>query len=196
MGAYDRFRNADPMGARNYIKPGQHVFLVTGTEQGASKNPQKPGVEKSLVNFRIMKSDTMKAGEVTALVEMSTGQGYLGNVLAFTCGILGFDIAEVRPDPNRSKEDEAAIEAMFDAVWGTQQMCVGMLVACTAQKSDTSDYTNKIWAPVPAAQYPEYADGDFGHTVKQIQGKKAISEDWYFPQLGVQRSVSEVNANK
>ena len=152
MGAYDRFKNLDAvMGVRNWIKEGNHVLQVRRTEMSKSKNPQKKGIEKAVVEFKTIKSDTQKVGQICSLVEMESNQGYTGNVLMVTAGILGMDHEKMVEDPD--------FDAIFDAAWGTEQIFTGMLVRCGAQQVKTSkggDYTAKTWEPVPAAEYPEF----------------------------------------
>ncbi len=156
MGAYDRFKTADVMGVRQYIEPGTHVLLVKRTEQGKSKNPKHKGaVEKTVVEFKVLKSDTMKEGCSCSLVEMETNQGYFGNVLAFTAGILGNTIDEMRGD--------ADFDEVFSNAYGEAQILVGMLVKCVAQQVATTstgakspEYTAKSWEPVDAADYEDF----------------------------------------
>lgn len=151
-GIYSRFKDADPMGVREYIKEGKHRFLVKRTEMGPSKNPQKKNMEKTVIEFKVIRSDTAKVGTACSFVETDDKEGYAGNVLSFVAGILGYTIDELKAD-----ED---FEAVFDGVFGTDQILVGMLVDCNAQQVKTTkggDYTAKSWEPVPASEYE--ADG-------------------------------------
>lgn len=155
MGAYDRFKNADPMGVRQYIDPGDHYFLVKRTEQGPSKNPTKKNVEKTVVEFKVIKSDTMKEGSVCAMVETDASQGYFGNVLTFVAGILGYEVDDMKKDPD--------FDAVFASVFGEEQILTDMLVHCIAQQVKTTSpqaksdvYTAKTWEPVEAAKYEEF----------------------------------------
>ncbi len=156
MGAYDRFKTADVMGVRSYIQAGEHILLVKRTDQSQSKHPSRKGQEKTVVEFKIIKSTTMKVGESCSLVETEASQGYFGNVLAFTAGILGLGIDEMRADEQ------------FDETWtdayGERQVLVGMLVKCIAQQVATSSstaksdvYTAKSWEPVATKDYAEFA---------------------------------------
>ena len=150
MGAYDRFKSADVMGVRQYIEPGKHRLLVKRTEMGPSKNPQKKGMEKTVVEFKVIRSDSMKLQSSCSLVETDTSQGYAGNVLAFTAGILGYTVDDMKADE--------AFDQVFDGCYGKEQILVGMLVDCVAQQVGTQaggEYTAKTWEPVPASEYGE-----------------------------------------
>lgn len=156
MGAFDRFKNADPMGVRSYILPGKHVLLVKRTDMSQSKNPQKKGQEKTVVEFKIIESDTMKVGESVSLVETEASQGYFGNVLAFTAGILGMGIDEMKRDPD--------FDSIFEGAYGQEQIFVGMLVRCVAQQVPTTSkdaksdvYTAKTWEPILASDYAKWS---------------------------------------
>jgi hypothetical protein len=151
MGAYDRFRESSPMGVRSWVVEGDHVLELKRTEMSASKNPKNKNIEKAIVEFVTIESDTVKPGKIMSLVEMESGQGYLGNVLAVTAGVLGYTIDEMKAD--------ADFDATFDGFWGTDQICTGFLVRCHAQQIKTQaggDYTTKTWEAVPAADYPKY----------------------------------------
>lgn len=160
MGAFDRFRTAEVMGVRQYIEPGLHVLLVKRTDMGPSKNPQKKNMERTVVEFKVVQSDTLKAGSACSLVETDEQDGYAGNVLAFTAGILGYGIDEMKADPH--------FEQVFDGAYGKDQILTGMLVACNAQQVATKKggtYTAKTWEPVLASMYSEFGliapDGAF-----------------------------------
>ena len=151
MGIFDKFKNAETMGTRQYIEEGIHVFEVKRTEQGLSKNPKSRGVEKTVVEFTVVDSDTMKPGISCSLVELETLQGYAGNVLSFVAGVLGVSIEELKADVD--------FESVFGGVFGTDQILTGQLVRCVAQKVQTkkgTDYTAKAWAPVYAEDYHKY----------------------------------------
>ncbi len=151
MGAYDRFKEADPMGVRSWIVEGTHILLIKRTEMSQSKNPKTKGKEKAIIEFKTVKSDTVNAGKIMSLVEMETNQGYFGNVLAVTAGVLGYTIDDMKAD-----ED---FDAVFDGFWGSQQFCTDMLVRCIAQQTTTTkggEYTAKTWEAIPASEYPEY----------------------------------------
>jgi hypothetical protein len=158
MGIFDKFKNAETMGTRQYIEEGIHVFEIRRTEQGLSKNPKSRGVEKTVVEFSVVESDTMKIGISCSLVELETLQGYAGNVLSFVAGALGVSIDEFKADDD--------FESIFGGVFGTDQILTGQLIRCVAQKVQTkkgTDYTAKSWAPVYAEEYSKYgkqaADG-------------------------------------
>jgi hypothetical protein len=151
MGIFDKFKNADVMGTRQYIEDGIHILEIRRTEQGASKNPKHRGVEKTVVEFSVVESDTMKAGITTSLVEMETLQGYAGNVLSFVSGVLGVAVDDLKNDDD--------FEQIFGGVFGTDQIFTGMLVKCVAQKVPTkkgTEYTAKSWYPVAAGDYEKY----------------------------------------
>lgn len=153
MGAYDRFKNADPMGTRAFIEEGDHILLVKRTIQGPSTNPLTPSVEKTVVEFKIIKStnEKMKPANMCSLVEVSSKQGYGGNVLSFVTGILGYTIDEMKADPQ--------FDAVFAGCFGVDQILTEMLVRCTAQKVKTGaggDYTAKSWEPIEAPAYEQY----------------------------------------
>ncbi len=148
MGAYDRFKDAEPMGVRKYIEPGAHRLLVRRTVQGPSTHPDRKGKEKTVVELKIVRSDTMKVGETCSLVETEGSAGYFGNVLEFTAGILGYGVDEM-------KKDEQFNE-VFGGCWGPDQLLIDMLVDCVAQKVGTTkggEYTAKTWTPVHASEY-------------------------------------------
>jgi len=150
MGAYDRFRNADPMGVRQFIEAGNHRFLVKRTIQGPSANPQTKNMEKTVVEFKIVRSNTMKIGSACSLVETDAKAGYFGNVLSFVAGILGYSIDEMKSDPD--------FDTVFNSVFGPDQILTEMLVDCVAQQVKTTaggDYTAKSWEPVDASEYAE-----------------------------------------
>jgi hypothetical protein len=151
MGIFDKFKNAEVMGTRQYIEDGIHVLEIRRTEQGASKNPKSRGVEKTVVEFAVVESDNMKNGITCSLVEMETMQGYAGNVLSFVAGVLGITVDDLKGDDD--------FEQIFGGVFGTDQIFTGMLVKCVAQKVQTkkgTDYTAKSWYPVPAGEYGKY----------------------------------------
>lgn len=151
MGAFDRFKSADIMGVRKYIEQGTHVLLVKRTEMGQSRNPTKKNTEKTVIEFKVVESDTMRVGEMTALVEVDTSQGYYGNVLSFVAGILGYAVDEMKADPS--------FDEVFANVFGEEQILTGMLVRCIAQQVKTKaggDYTAKSWEPIPASEYERY----------------------------------------
>lgn len=184
MGAYDRFKNAEPMGVRNYITPGKHRLLVKRSNMSPSTHPNRPNQEKAVVEFKVIRSEqlmdkdgnpatdkagkpfpAMKVGESCSLVETSAQQGYFGNVLAFTAGILGYGIEEMKNDPD--------FDNVFIGCWGPDQLMTGMLVDCVAQQVDTTSasaksdvYTAKTWEAVHASEYANHAleapDGAFG----------------------------------
>src|SRR3989304_686394 len=120
MGAYDRFRNADPMGVGQFIEAGNHRFLVKRTIQGPSANPQTKNMEKTVVEFKIVRSNTMKIGSACSLVETDAKAGYFGNVLSFVAGILGYSIDEMKSDPD--------FDTVFNSVFGPDQILTEMLV--------------------------------------------------------------------
>lgn len=162
MGAFDKFKNADVMGVRNYIKEGKHVLLIRRTEQGMSKHPKKKDVEKTVVEFKVIASEPleeggncMKVGEICSLVEMETSQGYAGNVLAFVAGVLGLPIDDMKADES--------FDEVFGNVFGAEQIFTNMLVFCTAQQVPTTSpdaksdvYTAKTWEAVPASDYAQF----------------------------------------
>ena len=80
MGIFDKFKNAETMGTRQYIEEGIHIFEIRRVEQGMSKNPKSRGVEKTVVEFAVAESDSMKAGISCSLVEMETLQGQLSTL--------------------------------------------------------------------------------------------------------------------
>lgn len=150
---FSRFRDAQVMGVRNYIPAGQHVLLARRFEMSLSKNPKNEGKEKSIIEFKIIQTnhDKSRPGEIVSLVEMSTSQGYYGNVKAVTAGMFGMSIEEMEKDPE--------FDTYFNLVWGEQQILVGHLVRCTAQQVKTQaggDYTAKSWEAVPARMYAEF----------------------------------------
>ncbi len=150
-GVYDRFKTADPMGVRSWIPEGNHVLLIKRTDLSMSKNPLKKNVEKAIVEFKVIESDTVSPGKIVSLVEMETSQGYLGNVLAVTAGVLGLSIDEMKADQD--------FDATFDAFWGTSQVVTDMLVRCTAQQVKTTkggDYTAKTFEAVHASEYEKF----------------------------------------
>lgn len=149
-GAYDRFKNAEPMGVRQFIEAGNHRLLVKRTIQGPSQNPQKKNMEKTVVEFKIIRSDTMKIGSSCSLVETDDKAGYFGNVLSFVAGILGYGIDEMKADPD--------FDTVFTSVFGPDQILTEMLVDCVGQQVKTNaggDYTAKTWEPVDASEYAE-----------------------------------------
>jgi hypothetical protein len=151
MGIFDKFKNAETMGTRQYIEEGIHILEIRRVEQGMSKNPKSRGVEKTVVEFAVAESDSMKAGISCSLVEMETLQGYAGNVLSFVAGVLGVTVDELKADDD--------FENIFGAVFGTDQLFTGMLVKCVAQKVQTKkggEYTAKSWFPVHAEDYAKY----------------------------------------
>ncbi len=151
MGAYDKFKGVEAMGVRAYIEPGDHVLLVRRTEQGPSKNPQTKGVEKTVIEFKIVKTSTMGVGKICSLVELDNQQGYLGNVNAFVAGILGLTTEELFADPD--------FEQLYGSIFGMDSILVDTLVHCVAQHTDTQaggKYTAKTWDPVDAADYAQY----------------------------------------
>lgn len=151
MGIFDKFKNAETMGTRQYIEEGIHVLEIRRIEQGMSKNPKSRGVEKTVVEFSVVESDSMKAGISTSLVEMETLQGYAGNVLSFVAGVLGVTVDELKADSD--------FESIFGSVFGSDQIFTGMLVRCVAQKVLTKkggEYTAKSWSPVHAEDYAKY----------------------------------------
>ncbi len=150
-GVYSRFQTAEPMGVRSWIPEGDHILLVKRTEMSQSKNPTKKNIEKAIIEFKTVKSDTVKPGKIVSLVEMESSQGYLGNVLSVTAGILGMSIDDMKADPS--------FDSIFDGVWGQDQILTDMLVHCIAQQVKTQaggDYTAKTWEPVEASMYAEY----------------------------------------
>ena len=150
-GAYDRFKGAQPIGVKSWIIEGTHILEVRRTEMSKSKNPLKKNVEKAIVEFKVIESDTVAPGKIMSLVEMETNQGYDGNVMAVTAGILGNDIEELQADPG--------FESVFDSFWGEEQVCTGFLVRCIAQQVKTQaggDYTAKTWEAIPADEYEKY----------------------------------------
>lgn len=152
-GRFSKFRDASVMGVRNYIPPGIHVLQARRFEMSLSKNPKNEGKEKSIIEFKIIETnhDKSRPGEIVSLVEMSTSQGYYGNVKAVTAGMLGMSIDAMEKDEDFDK--------YFDQIWGQNQILVGHLVRCTAQQVKTQaggDYTAKSWEAVPARMYPEF----------------------------------------
>lgn len=147
---FAKFRGASPMSDRNWIVPGQHTFEIRRMNIGPSKNPMNKGVEVCVCEVKILQSDTMKVGDVCAFVDTDKNPkgGYLGNVLALVAGILGVSIDEMNADPD--------FESIFDGAFGPNQYFTGLLVKCIAQKSATSEYTQKKWEAVPAKMYPEF----------------------------------------
>lgn len=161
-GRFDRFRKAQVMGVRAYIQAGQHVLLCRSFAMRLSKHPKKEHVENSIIEFQIVQTNStlQRVGERCSLVEVSSSEGYYGNVKAVTAGILGMGIVDMEQDP--------AFEDIFDAVWGEKQILVNQLVRCSAQQVKTSkggDYTAKTWQAVPASMYAEFGliapDGAF-----------------------------------
>jgi hypothetical protein len=155
MGVYDRFRLAEPMGVRQYTDPGDHFFLVRRAIQRQTTNPQKKG-EVTVVEFKVLESNTMKVGQVCSLVETEPSQGYFGNVLAFVAGILGYTIDEIKADPDFNK--------VFDGCFGPAQILTDMVVHCIAQQVKTTSpqaktefYTAKTWEPVDARDYARWS---------------------------------------
>ncbi len=148
---YSKFQSAEVMGVRQYIEVGTHRLLVKRTEMGPSKNPQKKNMEKTVVEFKIIESSTMKVGESCSLVETDEQAGYYGNVKAFVAGILGNTIDEMTVDPD--------FNATFAAIFETDQILTGFLVDCVAQQVGTTkggEYTAKSWEAVPASEYGQY----------------------------------------
>ncbi len=155
-GAYARFRGANVMGVRKYIEPGDHILLIKRTDQAMSTNPKKKGLERTVVEMKIVATDspdTMKVGNSCSLVECEPAPGYLGNILAFVAGVLGETIDEV------NAYDEAQFDDIFDSIFGTAQVFTGQLVRVIAQKVPTTaggEYTAKTWEPVDAVDYEKY----------------------------------------
>lgn len=151
VGAYTRFKTAQPMGVKSWIIEGTHILEVRRTEMSNSKNPLKKNVKKAIVEFKVIESDTVAPGKIVSLVEMETNQGYDGNVMAVTSGVLGNSTEELQADPD--------FEAVFDAFWGEQQVVTGFLVRCIAQQVKTragGDYTAKTWEAILADEYEKY----------------------------------------
>jgi len=174
VGAFDRFRDSEIMGVRQYIEPGKHRLLVKRASMGPSKNPEKKKLnqENTIIEFKIVRSDTMKVGSVCNLVEVSTAQGYEGNVLLVTAGILGYEVEKMRKDP--------AFDSIFEAAFGEEQIFCGMCVDVVAQQVKTTkggDYTAKTWEPVLASEYEE--DGliapDGAYTGPEDDGEEAAA---------------------
>lgn len=152
MGAFDKFKSAEVMGVRQYIIAGQHRFMVKRAEMGPSKNPQKPNLERTIIEFSIVKSTTMEEGAICALIEVSSNQGYYGNVLNAVAGIMGYEVEDMRDDKD--------FDATFLGVFGEAQIIAGFLVDCVAQQVKTKaggDYTAKTWSPVGASQYAKHS---------------------------------------
>lgn len=159
MGRFDSFRKASVMGVRAYIEEGTHYLFVKRTEQSMSKHPKKQGQEKTVVEFKILETDSsdpkMAPGKMCSLVETEASQGYHGNVLAFTAGALGLSTDEFQADDD--------FESIWDSVWGQEAILVGMVVKCTAQKVATTSpdaksdvYTAKTFEAVPASEYARW----------------------------------------
>ncbi len=155
-GAYSRFRNANVMGVRKYIEEGDHVLLIKRTDQAMSTNPKKKGLERTVVEMKIVETnnpDNMKPGNSCSLVECEPAPGYLGNILAFVAGVMGETIDEI----NAYSEEQ--FEDTFDSVFGVSQVFTGQLVRVIAQKVPTTaggEYTAKTWEPVDARDYEKY----------------------------------------
>jgi hypothetical protein len=160
MGLFDKFRSADIMGVRQYIEPGEHIFLITSNKCGPTKNPQAPkGQENFIAEFKVIKTVPMDdkqekklvEGMVCSLVETSNQQGYEGNVVSYVAGVLGMTPQEFQLDP--------ASEQVLHDVTEEDQIFVGLLVRCSAQMVKTKkdkDYTAKLFQPVPAEAYASY----------------------------------------
>jgi len=152
MGRFDAYKNADVMGARSYIVEGDHYFLVKRAEQSPSTNPKSKATEKTIIDFKILKTDTMRVGSMTAFVDVDTSQGYLGNIVSCVAGILGYKTPqEFQADDNF----ESCMESVFDV----EQILVGMIVHCIAQNMKTKeklDYTVKTWEPYEASKYEAF----------------------------------------
>jgi hypothetical protein len=150
MGAYAKFKGARPMADRNWIIPGQHVFQIQRMQIGPSKNPMKKNVENCIVELKTLASDTMKVGDFCAFVDTDENPkgGYLGNVNALVAGILGISIDEMNADDD--------FDSIFENAFGVAQYFTGLIVRCTAQKSASSEYTQKKWEALPASLYAEF----------------------------------------
>ncbi len=152
MGAYDRFKDtSNIMGVRAYILPGNHTLLVKRSEMAPSTNPQKKGEEKTVVEFKVIESDTMKVGSTCSLVEVESSQGYLGNILVYVAGLLGENVDRFVLDPD--------FDETFAAIFEINQISTGMLVRCTGQQVKTKeggDYTAKTWDPVHVSEYAQF----------------------------------------
>ncbi len=155
MGAFDRFKNADPMGTRKFITAGNHTLMIKRVQQGLSANPKTQGVEKTVVEFKVLESDSKEhpVGSSCSLVEMSNKEGYDGNVLKFVAGALGETIEAMKG------LDEQTFEDFFSRIFGADQLLTNMIVRCSATQTKTTkggDYTAKEWEAVPARMYEKY----------------------------------------
>lgn len=154
-GRFSKFRDAQVMGVRSYILEGQHVLMARRFHMGVSNHPKKKeaGVQNSIIEFKIIETNNAKCrpGEIVSLVEVSTSEGYYGNVKAVTAGILGMSIEAMEKDDD--------FDAIFDQVWGEQQILVNHIVRCSAQMVTTKNntpYTAKSWEAIPARMYQEW----------------------------------------
>lgn len=159
MGIFDKFKNADVMGVRQYIEEGNHRLLVKRVSQFMSKNPLTKNQENVTIEFKVIRTTPkepdqkpqLKVGMTCNLVETSKSQGYEGNVLAAVAGILGLSIDEMKADDD--------FDDVFGSVFNEDQLLTGILVDCTAQKVKTKaggDYTAKTWEPVRASEYAQH----------------------------------------
>lgn len=163
---FKKFRDADIMGVRQYIEPGDHILLIKSNQCRETKNPQAPaGQENFIGEFTVVKTkplspdqkEKLREGMTCSLVETSTKQGYAGNVVSYIAGTLGMDAREFQADPDS--------EGTIRGVVGEDQLIAGMLVRCKAQKVQTrpkpgktepGEYTAKVFEPVPRSAYASY----------------------------------------
>jgi hypothetical protein len=162
---FNKFRGADIMGVRQYIEPGDHILLIKSNQCRETKNPQAPaGQENFIGEMTVIKTkpltpdqkQVLREGMTCNLVEISTKQGYAGNVVSYVAGVLGYDAREFQAD--------ADSENVLRDVCGEEQLISGFLVRCKAQKVATApkngkaagEYTAKVFEPVPKEAYAGY----------------------------------------
>lgn len=176
-GRFSKFQTAAVMGVRNWILPGHHVLLARRFEMSMSKNPKSEGVEKAIIEFKVLETDNekVKLGDIVSLVEMSRNEGYYGNIKDVTAGMMGMSVADMEKDEDFDK--------VMTLVWYEQQILVGHIVRCSAQQVKTmkgGDYTAKSWEALPARKYKDFGliapEGAFNDgVVEEEEEQKAAS---------------------
>ncbi len=172
-------------------------FKVVATEllEGSTMIDPGDGKPAKKAQGRLAEFDPLRINESCSLVETSESQGYGGNVLSVTAGVLGMTTAAMSEDPN--------FDAIFESAFvSAEQIFAGMLVRCIAQQVKTTSpkakspvYTAKTWEAVPAADYAKYGfvapagaydpsrDGEAGEGGEEVQAEAAdyakyASRDW------------------
>ena len=139
--------------------------IKTQLPDGMVYDVDEAGKKKLTVTDTLGTFEPLRLNESCSLTEVSSSQGYFGNVLAFTAGVLGLTIDEMKAD--------AQFDVFFDGAYGPLQIFSSMLVRCIAQRVKTKPgadgkpgvYTAKTWEAVPWSEYAEYGlvapDGSF-----------------------------------